>query len=169
MKHYSYFLFPPVLFVIGIILIGLGIYLFLFSIDYTALNENYETLIGPAGFMLFGLILTTFRSRFTIDSASHLILKEFTVFGLLLSRDQIRIPVKTRQVIIKESTKSGRGYMQGVVKFGYRIKSCDVFFESDKGLVRILNTDYERALKIAGFIKEELGSESLNVEYIPAP
>lgn len=157
MKHYSYFLFPPVLIVIGIILIGLGIYFFLFTIDYSALSENYEVLVGPAGFAFFGLILTTFRTRFSIDSASNQILKEFKVFGLLLSKDQIRIPLQASQVVIKQTTKSGKGYMQGVVKFGYRIKSCDVYFESDKGLVRILNTDYERALKIAGFIKDQLG------------
>jgi len=159
MKHYSYFLFPPVLFVIGIILVGLGIYFFLFTIDYSVLSENYEVLIGPAGFALFGLILVTFRTRFSIDSASSHIFKEFRVFGLLLSKDQIRIPLKASRVIIKQSTKSGKGYMHGVVKFGYRIKSCDVYFETDKGLVRILNTDYERALKIAGFIKDHLGLE----------
>ena len=159
MKHYSYFLFPPFLFVIGVILVGLGIYFFLFTIDYSVLSENYEVLIGPAGFALFGLILTTFRTRFSIDSSSNQIFKEFRVFGLLLSKDQIRIPLKAKQVIIKQSTKSGKGSMQGVVKFGYRIKSCDVYFESDKGLVRILNTDYERALKIAGFIKDQLGLE----------
>ena len=156
MKHYSYFLFPPFFIVIGIILIGMGIYLFLFTIDYSALSDNYEALVGPAGFALFGLILTTFRTRFSIDSASNQIFKEFKVFGLLLSKDQIRIPSQASRVLIKQTTKRGKGYMQAVVKFGYRIKSCDVYFESDRGLVRILNTDYDRALKIAGLIKDQL-------------
>jgi len=157
MKHFSYFLFPPVFIVIGIILIGISLYSFFFAIDYSALQDNYETLIGPAGFFLFGLILTTFRTRFSIDRTSNQIFKEFKVFGLILSKDTIRIPSQASQVVIKQTTKSGSGYMHGVVKFGYRIKSCDVYFESERGLVRILNTDYDRALEIAGFIKDQLG------------
>lgn len=159
MKHYSYFLFPPVLLVIGLILIGVSIYSFLTGIDYSTLSEDYGPLVGAAGFAFFGLLLTTFRSRFTIDRASHQILKEYRVFGLLLSKDQIRIPNPLTRVIIKQSTKNAKGYMQGVVKFGYRIKSCDVYFESDKGLVNIINTDQERALKIAGLLKDELDTD----------
>jgi hypothetical protein len=47
--------------------------------------------------------------------------------------------------------------MQAVVKFGYRIKSCDLYFASDHGLVKIMSTDEERAKKIAGLIRDHLG------------
>ena len=157
MKHLSYFLFPPFLLVIGVILIGISIYSFLSGIDYSILREDYGPLVGAAGFAMFGLMLTTFRTRFTIDTASPKIVKEYRVFGLLLSKDQIRIPKQAKQVIIMQKTKTGKRYVQAVVGFGYRLKSYDIFFESDKGLVRIMNTDYERSMKIAGFIKEELG------------
>ena len=157
MKHLSYFLFPPFLLVIGVILIGISMYSFLSGIDYSILREDYGPLVGAAGFAMFGLMLTTFRTRFTIDTASRKIVKEYRVFGLLLSKDQIRIPKQAKQVIIMQKTKTGKRYVQAVVGFGYRLKSYDIFFDSEKGLVRIMNTDYERSLKIAGFIKEELG------------
>lgn len=79
------------------------------------------------------------------------------MFGLLLSKDQIKIPNPVSGILIKQSTKNANGYIQGVVKFGYRIKSCDVYFESERGLVRIMNTDQERALKIAALLKDQLG------------
>jgi mRNA-degrading endonuclease HigB of HigAB toxin-antitoxin module len=161
MKHLSYFLFPPFLLVIGIILIGISIYSFLSGIDYSTLSEDYGPLVGAAGFAMFGLMLTTLRTRFTIDTASLKIVKEYRVFGLLLSKDQIRIPKQAKQVIIMQKTKTGKRYIQAVVGFGYRLKSYDIFFDSDKGLVRIMNTDHERALKIAGFIKEQL-----SIDYI---
>ena len=161
MKHLSYFLFPPFLLVIGVILIGISIYSFLSGIDYSTLSEDYGPLVGAAGFAMFGLMLTTFRTRFTIDTASLKIVKEYRVFGLLLSKDQIRIPKQAKQVIIMQKTKTGKRYIQAVVGFGYRLKSYDIFFDSDKGLVRIMNTDHERALKIAGFIKEQL-----SIDYI---
>ena len=75
----------------------------------------------------------------------------------MLSKDQIRIPKGATQVIIKQKTKSAKGYIQGVVGFGYRLKSYDVYFDSDKGLVSIIHTDYERAVKIAELIKDHLG------------
>lgn len=157
MKHYSYFLFPPFLLVIGVILIGISIYSFLLDIDYSTVSDDYGAIVGAVGFGLFGLILTTFRTRFTIDLATYQIFKEYRVFGLLLSKDQIRIPKGATQVIIKQKTKIGKGYIQAVVGFGYRIRSCDVYFSSDKALVRIINTDYERAVKIAVLIKDRLG------------
>ncbi|MCJ7717482.1 MAG: hypothetical protein MUO54_13315, partial [Anaerolineales bacterium] len=120
-------------------------------------RDDYGPAIGALGFGVFGLILTTFRTRFTIDLASYQIFKEYRVFGLLLTKDQIRIPKGATQVIIKQKTKIGKGYIQAAVGFGYRIRSCDVYFSSEKGLVSIIHTDYERAVKIADLIKDHLG------------
>jgi len=157
MKHYSYFLFPPFFIVIGLILLGISIYQFLFELDYSALSETSEALVGAMGFAFFGLMLFTFRTRFSIDSGAKLILKQYRVFGLLLSKEQIRMPTKAKRVLIKESTKTASSYVQAVVKFGYRIKSCDLYFESERGLVKIMSTDDERAKKIAWLIKGHLG------------
>ena len=157
MKHYSYFLFHPLFIVIGCILLGISIYQFLFEIDYAALGEAPEALVGAIGFAFFGLMLITFRTRFSMDAGARMILKEYRVFGLLVSKEQIRIPTGAKRVLIKESTKTATSYVQSVVRFGYRIKSCDLFFESDHGLVKIMSTDAERAGKIAGLIKDHLG------------
>jgi len=159
MKHYSYFLFPPVLVAIGIILLGISMYQFLFVLDYSALSEASEALVGAIGFAFFGLMLITFRTRFFIDPGAKLILKEYRVFGLQVSKEQIRIPTRAKRVLIKESTKTASSYVQSVVRFGYRIKSCDLYFESEHGLVKIMSTDGERGLKIAGLIKDHLGLE----------
>ena len=157
MKHYSYFLFHPFFIVIGCILLGISIYQFLFEIDYARLGEASEALVGAIGFAFFGLMLITFRTRFSMDAGARMILKQYRVFGLLLSREQIRVPGQARRVLIKERTKTASSYMQAVVKFGYRIKSCDLYFESDQGLVKIMSTDAERAGKIAGLIRDHLG------------
>jgi len=157
MKHYSYFLFHPLLIVFGCILLGISIYQFLFEIDFTALSESAESLVGAIGVAFFGLMLITFRTRFSMDTGAQMILKHYRVFGLLLSKEQIRVPSQARRVLIKESTKTASSYVQAVVKFGYRIKSCDLYFESDRGLVKIMSTDAERAGKIAGLIRDHLG------------
>ncbi len=157
MKHYSYFLFHPLFIVIGFILLGISIYQFLFELDYSALSESSEALVGAIGFAFFGLLLITFRTRFSMDAGAQLILKQYRVFGLLLSKEQIRIPAQARRVLIKQSTKTASSYVQAVVKFGYRFKSCDLYFEAQHGLVKIMSTDHERAEKIAGLIKAHLG------------
>jgi hypothetical protein len=157
MKHYSYFLFHPLLIVIGCILLGISIYQFLFEIDYAALGDASEGLVGAIGFAFFGLMLITFRTRFSMDAGSKLILKQYRVFGLLLSKEQIRVPGQAKRVLIKERTKTASSYVQAVVKFGYRIKSCDLYFEAEHGMVKIISTDDERAIKIARLIKDHLG------------
>ena len=138
MKHYSYFLFHPLFIVIGFILLGISFYQFLFELDYSALSEAPEALVGAIGFAFFGLLLITFRTRFSMDAGA-------------------RIPAQARRVLIKQSTKTASSYVQAVVKFGYRIKSCDLYFEAQHGLVKIMSTDHERAEKIAGLIKDHLG------------
>jgi len=161
MKHYSYFLFPPVLVAIGILLLGISMYQFVFELNYSMLSDEPESLVAAIGFAFFGLMLCTFRTKFSIDPGSKLILKEYRVFGLLVSKEQIRIPVQAKRVLIKEHIKKATSHVQSVVKFGYRIKSCDMYFESEGKLVRFMNTDDERAQKIAGLIKDHLGLDCL--------
>ena len=72
MKHYSYFLFHPLFIVIGFILLGISFYQFLFELDYSALSEASEALVGAIGFAFFGLLLITFRTRFSMDAGAQL-------------------------------------------------------------------------------------------------
>ena len=156
MRQYSYFLFPVFFIVIGFLGIGFSMYSLIFMVDYPNLTEEYHTLVGALGFGLIGGILTTFRGKLSVDTAKMKIIKEYRVFGLRLSREEVKIPQETKQILIKQKTKEGRGYVQAAVGFGYKIKSCDVYFDSNRRMIRIISTEYKRAIKIADLLKETL-------------
>ena len=120
--------------VIGFLGIGFSLYSLIFIVDYSNLTEEYHTLVGALGFGLIGAILTS---------------------------EKVKIPPLTSQVLIKQKSKEGRGYIQGAVGFGYKIKSCDVYFDSNRRMIRIINTDYKRAIKIAELLKETLSIDYL--------
>ncbi len=147
--------------VIGFLGIGFSLYSLIFIVDYSNLTEEYHTLVGALGFGLIGAILTTFKGRFSIDAVRMQIVKEYRVFGFKLSSEKVKIPPLTSQVLIKQKSKEGRGYIQGAVGFGYKIKSCDVYFDSNRRVIRIINTDYKRAIKIAELLKETLSIDYL--------
>jgi hypothetical protein len=161
MKQYSYFLFPVFFIVIGILGIGFSLYSLIFIVDFSNLTEEYHSLVGALGFGLIGGIFITFKGRFSIDLVKMQIVKEYRMFGFKLSREEVKIPPSTSQVMIKQKSKEGRGYIQGAVGFGYKIKSCDVYFESNNRMIRIINTDYKRAIKIAELLKETLSIDYL--------
>ncbi len=161
MKQYSYSLFPVFFIVIGALGIGFFLYSLIFIVDYSNLTEEYHSLVGALGFGLIGAILTTFKGRFSIDPVKMQIVKEYRVFGFKLSNDIVKIPLSTSQVLIKQRLKEGRGYIQAAVGFGYKIKSCDVYFDSNRRMIRIINTEYKRAVKIAELLKETLGIDYL--------
>ena len=160
MKQYSYFLFPVLFRTIGFLGIGISVYLLIFNVEYSKLNEVYQSLVGAIGFGLMGLILTSFKGKISIQKDKMQVIKEYRVFGLKLSADNVKIPANAYQVLIQRKSKKGRGYIQGVVGFGYRLESCDLFFVTDRSTVRIINTEYNRAVIIA-----ELLRETLNFEY----
>lgn len=161
MKQYSYFLFPVILLVIGFLGLGFSVYSLIFNVDYSNLTEEYQSLVGALGFGLIGAILVTFRGKLSIDTVRMQIVKEYRVFGFKLSREEVKIPQQTNQILVKQKMKEGRGYIQAAIGFGYKIKSCDVYFDSNSRLIRIINTDYKRAIKIAELIKE-----TLNLNYV---
>lgn len=160
MKQYSYYLFPLLFFVLGILVIGLSLYALLFSIDYTSLDEEYQALMGAIGFILIGAVLLTFRGRIIVDKDRKQIIKENRVLGLALSKDPIKIPDKVKHILIQEKSKQGKGYFQAVVGFSYRILSSDVYFINDRGAKKIISTDQKRAIKIAEILKDQL-----NIDY----
>ena len=76
MKNYTYNLFPPALVILGYFLIGLSIYSAIFTIDYSALEDSSSRIVGTLGILGIGLLLLTFRTRFSVDEKRLLILKE---------------------------------------------------------------------------------------------
>lgn len=153
MKNYAYNLFPLALVILGYIFIGLSIYSATFSIDYSALEDSSSRIVGTVGFLGIGLLLVTFRTRFFVDEKRLLILKEHRVFGRNLSTDKIPIPKEADRILIVPKKKRGKGYINGVVPFGYDLNSYDVYFALKNSSVPIIKTDRRRAIKIAEFIK----------------
>ena len=56
----------------------------------------------------------------------------------------------------KEKTKRGTGYYRFVLPVSYNFKSYDMFFHSETGIIRLINTDCRRAIKIAEFFKSKV-------------
>ena len=156
MKQYSYYMFPVFIIVIGILVIGLSLYALIFTIDYASLDEEPQTLVGAIGFILIGTFLLTFRGSIVVDKNRIQIIKENKVMGLLLSKERIKIPDNANHILIQEKPKQGRGYFQGAVGFSYRIQSSDLYLTNDRGAVKIICTDHERAIKIAEILKDQL-------------
>jgi len=153
MKNYSYNLFPLAIVILGYIFIGLSLYSATFTIDYSALEDSSNRIVGTVGFLGIGLLLVTFRTRFFVDEKKLLILKEYRVFGKNLSTDKIKIPKEADRILIVPKKKRGKGYINGVVPIGYDLKSYDVYFGLNNSSVPIIKTDRKRAIKIAEFIK----------------
>lgn len=155
MKKYSYYLFPKALLIVGYILILLSIASTL-EIVFSIKSVDHFNYSAPIGFMVIGLIIVSFRSTFIIDKNLNFILKESNLFGMILSREKIKIPHNCKGILIRRKIKKGTGYYRFILPVSYTFTSLDMFFYSESGLVRIINTDYSRALKIAGFLKSDL-------------
>ena len=153
MKNYAYNLFPLALVILGYIFIGLSIYSASFAIDYSTSGDSSSRIVGTVGFLGIGLLLVTFRTRFSVDERRLLILKEYRVFGRNLSTDKIKIPKEADRILIVPKKKRGKGYINGVVPFGYDLNSYDVYFGLKNSSIPIIKTDRKRAIKIAEFIK----------------
>ena len=157
MKSQSYNLFPLFFLLLGVLAFGASAYILLFDVDYTRLEVDYQSLVAGLAFMIIGLIITTFRGRIEVDKEQLLVLKEYRVAGILLSRDRIRIPRNLSGILVRKKEKQGKGYVQGVVGFSNALQARDLYFVTDRGLVKILSTDQERAIRLAEFLGEELG------------
>lgn len=159
MKKYTYNLFPVQLIVLGymLIIIGIvgGIYYFNSSLD-----KSFSLAIIS---ILIGLVMVTYRTSITIDSLANVIVKNSRMFGFSLSNERVMIPKNCKGLVLKQRIKQGTGYYKTVIPMNYDVKSCDMFFYSDKGVVRLLNTDIHRAKIIADLISETL-SISYSVE-----
>lgn len=156
MKTHSYNLFPKPLVLIGYALIILAFVLFFLNL-YSGKSESIlNDLVSSIAIVFIGLVLVSFRSKIIIDDKSEIVIKESDFLGLTLSNEKIKIPHGCDRIFIKQKNKTGTGYYRSVLPVNYKFKSYDMFFHSDKGVVRLINTDCSRAIKIAEFFKSNL-------------
>jgi len=158
-KKYSYKLFPKPLLALGYFLMVFAIVTLFLSFDTNLSDDIFKRIGFLLGFMLTGLIIVSFKATISIDTDSQNIFKEYRMIGMKLSKDKVHIPVDCKGLMIKQKLKQGTGYYKAVIEMNYDVKSSDMFFYSDRGFVRLINTDHARALKIAEFIKENLRIE----------
>lgn len=156
MKIYSYNLFPKPLVLTGYALIILAFVLFILNL-YSGKSESIQNdLVSSIAIVFIGLVLVSFRSKIIIDDKPGIVCKESGFLGISFSNEKIKIPHNCDRIFIKQKNKKGTGYYRSVLPVDYSIKSFDMFFHSDSGVVRLLNTDCSRALKIAEFFKSNL-------------
>jgi len=161
MKEYSYSLFPKPLVIAGYALICLAFVLVGFNVISSKGENDFNDFVSSAALIFISLILITFKSKIMIDAKSNIVVKESEMLGMTLSSEKIKIPGNCDKIFIKQKDKRGTGYYKFVLPVSYSIKSFDMFFYSKTGTVRLINTDYKRAIKIAEFFKA-----TLKLEYI---
>jgi len=156
MKKYSYNLFPKPLIVAGYTMIVLAIVTLFVNIHPGQFEDRKADFVTSVGIAFIGLILVSFRSGIFLDEKSGILIKESGFMGITLSSEKVRIPRNCDKILIKQKNKTGTGYYRAVLPVDYKLKSFDMFFHSDSGVVRFMNTDCSRALKIAEFFKSNL-------------
>ena len=113
-------------------------------------------LVSSIAIVFIGLVLVSFRSKIIIKDKSDIVIKESDFLDITLSNEKIKIPHNCDRIYIKQKNKKGTGYYRSVLPVNYSFKSFDIFFHSDSGVVRLINTDCSRAIKIAEFLKSNL-------------
>lgn len=156
MKYYAYKLFPKPLVLTGYAIIIMSFILLIVNLNSGKSESIMTDLVTSIAIVFIGLVLVSFRSKIIINDKSDTVIKESDFLGITLSNEKIRIPFGCDKVFIKEKNKTGTGYYRSVLPVSYKFKSYDMFFHSDKGIVRLLNTDCSRAIKIAEFFKSNL-------------
>jgi hypothetical protein len=156
MKKYTYNLFPKPLVITGYILIVLSLAMAFLSIIPIKSFDHFNNPSAPFAFIIIGIIMVFFKSTLILDNKSEFVIKESSLLNMTLSREKINIPKNCNRINVKEKNKTGTGYYRFVLPVSYVFKSYDMFFCSDSGVIRLINTDYKRALKIAEFFKEGL-------------
>ncbi len=94
------------------------------------------------------------------DKDNFNIRKKMHILGFKMSDDLVKIPKLCEGLIIKQKNKKGTGHIDLVIPVSYNLKSGDMYFLTNRGLVRLINTDIKLAIKIGDIIKDEF-----NIEY----
>ena len=124
-------------------------------------NVDWENIPGLITFMIIGFIIVSFKSIILVDESSRFIIREYDLMKIPISKEKIYIPPNCDKILIKQKNKKGTGYYRFVLPVTYIFRSCDMFLSSESGIVRLINTDYSRSLKIAEFLKS-----CFNIEYV---
>ena len=161
MKEYSYHLFPMPLVILGYMLLIFAVICLMVSIFSISSENPFNGFAISFAFIFIGLIMTLFRSKIIIDNTSGCVLKESCLAGMIFSKEKIQIPGNCSGIVIKEKMKKGTGYYRFVLPVSYFFKSADMFFKTDSSMVRLINTDLKRALKIAEFLQSNLKLECI--------
>ncbi len=93
------------------------------------------------------------------DKSNLRVLKKMYILGLKMSDEVVKVPKECDGLIIKQRVKKGTGHIDLVIPVSYKFKSGDMFFLSNRGLVRLINTDTKQAIKIAEIVKEEFNRD----------
>lgn len=160
MKKYSYNLFPKQFVILGYLLVLLaaaGI-----SVSIITMNGDKPQNLFPVSFVLLfaGIVMISLKSTLIINEEAGYVLKRSQLLSMILSTGKVKIPQNCERIVIKQEKKRGTGYYKFVIPVTYSFKSYDMFFQSGTNIVRLLNTDYKRAVRVAEFFKA-----SLNLEY----
>ena len=153
MKKYSYYLFPKPFVVIGYILIFLSLAEVSRGIISMIGGNHSVYFAAPIALIFISVIVIFFKTKLIIEEGSRLIIKESCLLNMTLSREIIKVPPGCTRLLIREKTKTGTGYYRFILPVSYTFKSFDMFFSSGRGLIRLINTDYNRSVKIAEFLK----------------
>jgi len=156
-KSYTYNLFSPGLIATGYLFIGIAVTLLCLALFTSASEEPYGYL--SIAFMLtgIGLIIVSTSSTITVVEEPMEVLLESRMFGMVTSNKRVKIPTGCKGLLIKITTKRSVSRFNAVLPVTSTFKSFDMFFYTDTRVVRLINTDYDRAIEIAIFIKEQLG------------
>ncbi len=159
MKTYTYNLFPKQFLIVGYILIFLSIAYIMASILLMESGDKLN-ISAPIAFIFISFIIVSFKSKIIISNDLRFIIKESNLLNMTLSKESIQIPDGFNRILIRKLIKKGTGYYRFVLPVDYFFKSYDMFLVSGSKVVRLINTDYARSLKIAEFFKS-----NFNVEY----
>lgn len=159
MKKYSYNLFPKPFAAFGYVLIVIAITGVIISLFTLHTEKPFNSFAASFSLLFIGSIMALFRVKLIIEDKPYVVIKKSGIFCMDFSSEAVRIPENCTGIIIKGKMKKGTGYYRFVLPVSYYFKSFDMFFRSEKGLVRLINTDYYRAIKIAGFFKSAAGFE----------
>ncbi len=83
------------------------------------------------------------------------------MLGCNVTNKMTQIPANCK-IYMRRKSITGKAYYRAAVGMPYHMDACDMYFLTDKRrLIRLINTDYKQAIKIAEFFKN-----SLDMEYI---
>ncbi len=158
MRKYTYLIFPIWIVVSCYISLFSSVFFLILTLGTGAYDTATITYMLPI--IIVSLIVVSFRRIFVIDTDVREVWKQSKMLGCHVTNKKIKIPVHCKGIYTKRKSKAGKAYYRAAVGMSYYMDACDMYFLTDKGrLVRLINTDYKQAIKIAKFFKSSLDME----------